>query len=201
MQKGKSKYRFFKAGGLGVVLLAVFCAGIFLSTISLQDFVEDPLNVKRWHHLAMAEANPGAGASGVLRQLICANGVFPYTANITVNASVYAAGQTNNTHINSTVPYGSGGAHDIYWKVRFNTSHAYNSTSAAWELALVRGNITCAGHTLSDQGMDEYEIANNTQYIWVAYVWDGTLGAGGTGLTITRGQNITSVLISCDAYY
>lgn len=196
MQKKKLN-RFLKAA---IPILVCF-VGLILYTSSIQEFVEDPLNVRRWQNVARAENNPGAGAgSGVLRYYVLKNGAFVYTANITVNASVYCAGETNNTHANSTVPYGT--AFDIVYKVRWNTTHAHNSSGGgSWELDWVRGNLTAPYHTLTLQGMDEFHIVNNTNFMWVHYVWDGTLGGGGAGETIARGANSTQNLISIYAYF
>lgn len=196
------KFRgFFKRAGKVAIPIVCFFVGILLYTTSIQEFVEDPLNMRSWQNIARGENDPGGGAgSGVLRYYVVHHGHFTYTANITVNATVYAVDKDNNTHANSTVPYGT--ALDIVFKVRFNTTHAYNSSGGgSWELDWVRGNLTAPYHSLTLQGMDEYHIVNNSNFMWVHYVWDGTLGGGGAGVTIARGANSTQNLISIFAYF
>ena len=162
--------------------------------MSGEDYTISTVKQREWQLIPLGENNPGAGSgSGVLRYYVVANGVFTYTANITVNASVYCAGGTNNSHANSTVPYGASYPHDIVYKVRWNTTHAYNSTGTKWELDWVRGNITSPYHGLTDQGLTEYHIVNNSNFMWVHYVRLNEV--------IARGANSTQNLISIYAYF
>lgn len=204
MHKSK-KQEWMKAGILSSLTAFGIVALLMLTNTGNVIVEQTVIEPKSWHRIPLGEADPGAGASGVLNVSIVAHHHFdPYTSNMTYNASYYSdkgKGDVNNTHIGDNVTYT--GFFDIIVKVRWNRTHAYNSTAGAnprYRLDWVRGNITCAGLSISaDTAMAEYNITGTTNglYIWVNYVMDNS----GAGYQIGRGQNITTCSFTFDAYY
>lgn len=182
--------------GFAITLMAVgFISGmVFLATTG-EDVIEQSIKMREWHPNVLGEANPGAGASGVLTILIVKSSTFSYYTNIseTVNSTVYGFENVNNSHMNGDIPYGTN--FHIVAKVRWNATHAFESTNNTWMHSYVRGNITCSALSLSDAAMTEYNISGtgNGDYIWMHYV----IGP----YTISRGQNVTSCSFNFDAYY
>lgn len=195
-KKGKAGVRVGVVAGLivGIMLLSL------VIPVPEVNWETGEIHFRMWHPNVLGDNDPGAGASGVLRVYVVEHGHYTYTSNITQSdAEVYEWGDLNNSHLGSNVPYST--AFDIVVKVRWNRTHAWNTT--VYELGWVRGNITCSAFTLSDDAMDEYNITGcgTPTYIWVHYVWDGTTGGGGSGEQISRGQNVTSCSFTFDAYY
>lgn len=188
---------FGKAGVLVSCLGVGFIAAMLVLTSPSEVLVEDVYQ-RSWKAVPMGDADPGAGASGVLIVYVVARSAFTYTSNISINASVFGSEETNNSHAGNNIPYDT--YFDVVVKVRWNKTHAYSTSNSTWMLPWVRGNTTCALLSISaDTAMDEYNISGTTngKYIWVHYVIDN----GGTGYSISRGDNITSHSFTFDAYY
>jgi len=199
-----------KAGKLLVpptlVLVSFFVAIIFLANIG-EVLEKQTIDPRRWHSNVLAEADPGAGASGVLNVSIIALGSNNYNANITYNTTDWysmhyndSADITNNSHIGSNIPYGT--AFEIQVKVQWNKTHGFNASSGLWMNDWLRGNCTCAFTTPAigaDTAMAEYNISGCTtgNYVWYYYVMNNS----GAGYQLARGENATSCSFSFDAYY
>jgi len=207
--KDKTTYKEYAVKGSAITLLTIgLIVGMLIISNSSPVPMEIVEQVRQWHKdilVPISEADPGAGNSGVLGVWIYAHQADPGTAYATnlseSGAAVYAFGDVNNSHIGSIVPYNT--AFDIVVKVRWNRTHAFNDTNNVWEHDWVRGNITCAAFTLSDAGMDEQNITDaygatgDLLYIWMNYYSNN----GGAGVTISRGQNVTSCAFTFDAFY
>ena len=157
---------------------------------------EMPEKIREWQ--AVGDADPGAGASGVLVVYVYPHQAVPttaYASNIsTVTAYEYNDGL--NASLGTDVPYDT--AFDIVVKVRANTTHAYNSTGSCWEVSWIRANITCADLSIgADTAMSEQEITNTSTYIWVHYYMNNA----GAGYQISHGESVNVTSFTFDAYY
>lgn len=145
----------------------------------------------------IGDATPGAGASGWLNASIVLLGHFPYTSNISLNGSVLAYGDVNNSHLGSDVNYSTAFAFVV--KVRWNATHAFRAANNTWMHSWVEGWFNCSTLGITSYECDEYNITGtgNGDYVWMHYVCDDN----GTGYTISQGQNLTSFSWNFNAYY
>lgn len=136
-------------------------------------------------------ADPGTGASGVLRAGIVKDG-STFTSNLT-DADYWEYTETNNTDAGSNVPYDTN--FYICYFVRWNKTHAFNETSDTYEHDWVEGYLNCSDLSISSQAMTEANITGceTTYYIFMHYY------AG--PYTISRGQSISDVVGNWRAYY
>jgi len=150
-----------------------------------------------WKPVA-SDGNPGAGASGMLEIFIYPHDADPdttYATNLS-SASAYASRNTWNGTLTGNVPYDT--EFDIVIKARYNVSHAYNTTSSAWDMAYVKALITSADLGIgADTEMSKVQTANNTDFMWVQFYMNN----GGAGYTRSHGltTNVTSVKLQ--AFY
>ena len=184
-----------KAGGLlSVTAIGVIIAIIAFANIGDETFTEQRVWVKDIPLYAVGDADPGAGASGWLNMTVYANAsnaATYYARNLTNNESSYAWTNVNNTHAGSNVPYNTALA--LWYKIRVNVSDGYSAGNSTWMPTWVRCNVTCAGLSLSDAGMDRYVIGDNATYMWLAFVYND-------GITISMGQNVTDCEFYVDMY-
>ena len=210
--------RFSKAGTVGLCLVIGFSVFLTTSYLTSDEMISESLvpdwmlhsntEESKWVKvelpLILGDGYPGAGKSGILHA-----GVYPaqrspddvYNSNLS-ESNFYAYTEVNNSHAGDNVPYDT--MFDIVFKVRWNTTHAYNDTSSSWDLSLVYGNITCPGLSISaDTAMNESEIGSGVDFIWVYYYIQDVDGGDwdGSGLTVWRGQNVTQTLGEFWAYY
>jgi len=145
--------------------------------------------------VSAAEANPGAGASGILEVFIIDHDNRPanYALNISENAS-YVLGYGNDTGLSINIPHST--AFDIVVKCRANATHAYNSTGSKWETDWIRCILNATGAITINENMNEIEIANNSNYIWVNYWVDNS----GSGYTIDRDETVNVGTIKFEYY-
>ena len=195
--------KFLGKGGLSVALILGVTVMLVLSFTTNFTEIISSIGQKGWCNIATA-GTPPAGESGVYFIYIYPHQAVPYTAyktNLT-NASAYAYGSLNAT-LTGSVP--SGTAFDIVVKVRYNATHAFNTTSTDWVLSWTRGNITCASLSIGAYtAMSQSIIAANnasaggaTDYMFEHY-WINNADAG---YTISHGQTINVTLFSMQAYY
>jgi len=162
-------------------------------------------HIKSWHGLtlpALGDIAPAAGQSGVVNVSIVKHGLYTYTNNFTRNESMFGYTETNNTEAGADVPYGI--QLDLVVKVRWNRTHAYNTTSKQWNLDWVRGNVSMPQFGLQNHTMDEYNISSvgweaTQDFLWVQYVYDG--GGSSPGFSINKSQRIYQCYFRFWAYY
>jgi len=151
----------------------------------------------------LGDADPGAGNSGVMEVYIYPHSGDPgndYATNITGAAS-YGSSDEDTVSCGTNIPHSI--TFDIVIKVRWNTTHAFNTSTGLYELALVRGNSTCSDLSYSDILMNEVNItdtSDNTNYIWVHYYLADVDGGAGPGFTISRGQEVDPVSFTFDYF-
>ncbi|GAG97582.1 unnamed protein product [marine sediment metagenome] len=186
--KNKSKYRFFKAG-LGVALLAVFCAMIILSAITYQDVVEQQVikHDRTWHH-NVGDASIAGDDSGFMYLMTYTHQTDPnttYAANLTNTSNKCMefldslnGEMTNET--NHTVVF------DFVQKFRVNDTVGYNVTF--WDTSWMYANITVDFDFAADvpwSSMTLVEIANNTDFAW----YNCYINNSAAGYTLTHNEN------------
>ena len=187
-----------------MMIIGAFLVTSIMLTVNYQEIIEHPWDIRSWHHNVLAENNPGTGASGILEVYIYphqSNPTSAYATNLST-ANAYAYGDpSGSSNIGSDVPYDT--KFDIVVKVRWNTTHAYNSSSSQWVLDWVRGNLTCSDldGSPNDVAMGEVEITHNDNYIWVNYYLQDADGGTGNGFDINRGETVNNVQIRFDAYF
>lgn len=173
-----------------MIALGFVTANVFIMTI-------DP-DLRMWQTVR-ADGNPGAGASGMVKIAIYPHQADPaatYATNIS-EGTAYAHGNTWNGSLTGEVPYDT--EFDIVVKARFNTTHAYNTTTSNWDIDYVKALITCAGLSIgADTEMTAVEVSENTTtYMWVQFYMNNA----GSGYTVSHGvtTNVTSVKLQ--AYF
>ena len=195
------KYESKKKIGIGAGLsLGFICAIVVLYGANINDIVADNQPIERHGMFRevylpfLGENDPGSGASGVLEVYINATGdADEYDTNI---SGTYASGDVNNSHISSDVPYDT--AFDVVVKVRWNKTHAYDT---AWNLSLVRAyaNSTVLGVTAIQ--MNETQIADSANYLYVHYYLKDADGGDGSGFTIAEGENVTGFSVNFESLF
>jgi len=145
--------------------------------------------------VSAAEANPGAGAGGILEIFIIdhANRPANYATNISEGDS-FVLGCGNATSFSINIPHDK--AFDIVVKCRANATQAYNNTGSEWETDWIKCILNATGAITINENMNETEIANNSNYIWVNYWIDNS----GSGYTIDRDETVTISKIDFQYY-
>lgn len=189
-------------------IIAVFVASLLFTQTTTQPIVEDIVieaqeKERQWRPVPLGDADPGAGASGVLVVYIYPYQADPgtaYASNLTAgNAYEYNDGL--NASCGSNVPYET--AFDIVVKVRANTTHAYCSSNSTWVLEWVRANLTCSDLSITATTMEEQNISGTeaNDMIFVHYYLQDADGGAGTGFTIGHGQSVNVTHFRFEAYY
>jgi hypothetical protein len=172
--------------GAVVTLMLMYSANV-------DNTIEDA--IRRWRPLA--DADPGAGNSGVLNIFIYPHSADPgtdYATNITEGAA-YAYGHLNST-ATGNVPYDT--TFDIVVKVRYNATHAKCSSNATWMMGWVNATIRCPDLGInSNTTMSKINITAGVDFIWVHYYMNN----GGAGYTISHGETVNATHIITRAYY
>jgi len=139
-----------------------------------------------------AEADPGAGKSGILEVFIIDHASRPanYALNISEGAA-YTLGYGVDD-FNIELPHST--TFDIVVKVRANASDAYDT---AWNMSRLQCYLNATGAlTISSANMSETQIGNNSTYVWVNYWLDNS----GNGYTIGIDQTATIADIHFEYY-
>lgn len=182
-----------KAGGLlSAIAIGIIAITLALASVGNESFVERRVWVRDIQLPAVSDADPGVGKSGWLNMSVYYNASNPatyYARNLTNNESSYAWTNTNNTHGGSDVPYTVEVA--LVYTIRVNVTDGYSAGNTTWMPTWVKCNVTCAGLSLNDVGMDRYTIGTNATYMWLQFVYQG-------GISISMGQNVTSCRFDLD---
>jgi len=171
-----------------ISMLLIGAFGIYLTLPSSNDGGFGTLTV------SAAEANPGTGASGILEVFVIdhANRPANYNSNISEGDSFVLGYGVDDFSIN--IPHST--AFDIVVKCRANATHAYNSTGSKWETDWIRCILNATGAITINENMNETEITNNSNYIWVNYWIDNS----GSGYTIGRDEAVDIGTINFEYY-
>jgi hypothetical protein len=189
--------KYMKSAAIAMIVIGVVVGVIVVSNMNPTQLIQT-IGQKGWHNMALAEGDPGAGASGILEIYIYPHQADPataYQANLSTEAA-FGYSDNLNASAGSNIPYDT--AFDIVVKCRFNTTHAYNATGAEWMDSWIRANITCAnlGITASS-AMVWVRIGSNSTYMYGNFY----INNGGAGYTIYRGQSVNVTLLRLQAYY
>jgi hypothetical protein len=193
-QKGKR----FAFGGLLTI-------GLVVGMLVAMQTVPNVLDIPGWNTIASAaDGNPGTGASGIMEIFIYAHAANPnvtYATNLSsVSPSCYAARNTLNGACAGNVPYAT--TFDIVVKVRYNATHAYNTTGSVWEPTWTTALITCANLAVgADTVMFGVTTGSNTTYLWRQFYIQDANGGLGAGFTITHGQVVNVTSFKMQAYF
>jgi len=195
--KKENKNKLVKTTAVSLLLVGAVIGLVMIANMNPQEIISS-IGQRGWSTVATAEGNPGAGASGVLQIYIYPHQAVPataYAANLST-ATAYGYADNLNTSCGTDVPFST--AFDIVVKCRFNVTHAYNVTAAAWVDAWVRANITCANLAIGAYtAMTWVQITNTTEYMWGNFY----INNGGAGYQISHGQNINVTLFRVQAYF
>lgn len=204
----KEKRKMSKAVEAGVTI-GIICALFFAMTnLPIIPMIEE--GRMGWHPLVMPgladdAADPGSGVSGLINISIVKHNLFDYKANFTWNTSCFAShaggALTNNSELGANVPFGI--RFDIVVKVRWNQTHAYNTSSSNWTLTWVRGNISMPRFQYQNYSLDEWNITAHTGKgcIYVHYVLGSGKGTADNGMEINRSERVPQCYFRFWAYY
>jgi len=150
-----------------------------------------------------AEADPGAGASGILEIFIINHSATPgttYTQNSssTLEGWCTAAGLGYCNADDSNVDIAHSTAFDIVVRVRGNDTHCWRTDH--WYPADLKVEITCAGLSIgADTDLTGVVSYNNSgaDYLWMNFYIDNS----GSGYTISKGSTVEITSIKFSAYY
>jgi hypothetical protein len=190
----KQKKLIFGSTALSLVIIGIV-VGLMVSQSLLAPVMPD----RFWRSVRAADGDPGAGESGMLEIFIYPHQTDPnttYQSNLTA-AAAYANRSTWNGSCTGDVPYAPT-KFDIVIKVRYNTTHAYNSSASAWDGTFVRANITCSDLGIAENtSMHKIHILNASDYMYVNYYVNNTVA----GFNISHGQTINVTYVKIEAYY
>ena len=183
------------------ILGICFIAGI-MYTMSLQDVIENPLDVRSWKPgLVKADGDPGGDNSGFMYFMSYPHQAAPavaYASNLS-NATAYEFLDSLNGEMTGETPYNT--AFDFVMKFRANDTVAYNTTTSTWEDTWVRANITCDFDFAVDIGPDAamtiVQIGNNTDFAW----YHAYINNGAAGYQITHNEKFNVTSLTADGYY
>ena len=193
--------------GMGMLLIiaSVAVAFLVLSVAVTQPIIENETTMKmkerKWQ--ALGDANLAGDDSGFMYFMTWQHNATPatdYAKNLS-NASVYRYEYSDslNTELTGETPYTQ--RFDMIAKFRVNDTVGYNTSSSAWEIDWVRGNMTCDFQYATDVGalqlMEIVEIANGTDFAWYHVYLQDADGGAGIGFQLTHGEtfNITALVI------
>lgn len=167
--------------GAVVTMLVMFSSQVSNTNPEIQEAIR--------HWQPLADADPGAGACGVVNIHIYPHSATPattYGSNITEGNS-YTYGHANETMgKNGYVPYNT--AFDIIVRYQFNSTVAKCSTNNTWMLSWVNMTIRIPDLSINaNTTMYKVNITTTPDYMWVSFYMNN----GGAGYTITHGQNIS----------
>lgn len=182
---------------LSLFMIGIMVGVIFMANMNVTEIITS-VGQRGWRNVASAEGNPGTGASGVLEILIYPHSADPgtdYATNLS-NATAYGHTDNLNTSAGSSIPFAT--TFDIVMKVRFNATHAYNTTGSKWMDAWVQANITCADLSIGAfTPMTWLQTDNTSTYMWGNFYVNG----GGAGYTITHSEHVNVTLLRISAYF
>ena len=209
---GKTKYGTIKGIRIGMVLFLVtviFVLGMFPHPV-----IEQIDDGRSWHVIwegslsdlvQAAEADPGAGASGILSVYFTNNTATPDTAynendSATLEAWCAAAGLGYANADDANVEIDHSTDLDIVVRVRGNKTHCWNGTAfidAYLRVRVSSADLNLAADTVST-GVPSYNDSGMT-YLWVNFYIDEDQGAA--NLNIARDETAEITSIKYEAYY
>jgi len=158
--------------GAAVLTATVFCvAGLLLMSNVSHPFVEDIVieerRMKDVFLLPIGDNDPGTGASGLVKMGVAKTGTT-WTSNLSA-ADYWEETDTNDSSAGTDAPYGT----DLYifFKIRWNATHAGTGISGEYNLSYVEGWLNSTSLSISALEMTEANVsgANNDLYIWCYY--------------------------------
>jgi hypothetical protein len=193
------KEKNWRARVLRPIILIGIVAGIIWASAGPYPRIVQDEDTRSWHVVwegsfaEAAEADPGAGASGILEVFIYATG-GTYTTNLTEgDADTFGWASADATEID--VPHST--AFDVVVKVRGNATHCKRDTT--WYDTDLRVRITWSDKGLSDEVAESNIIVNNTnnEFLWMNFHIDNS----NSGYTITKSETTEIQNIKFEAYY
>lgn len=168
--KNKKRSKNFKAGLL-ITVVALFCVGLLISTLSFQEVVEvRPIKERIRRYRDMGDGDPTGDESGFRALRVYPHQAAPataYASNLS-NASSYEWLYSLNGSATGETPYST--AVDYVVELIVNDTVGYNESSSAWEPTnFVFMNITVDFDWSSDVAwtrMTAVEVANNSDFAW-----------------------------------
>lgn len=194
--KTEKEYRMMKAG-IGLALIFGIAGIVTIANMDIDDSVkietmETWNDIDGWWNLA-GEANPGAGASGILEIFFINHSADKYYTQENTTATLEAHCTNNGfgwvNADNQELDIAHTATFDILVKVRGNATHCKHG--ATWFDSDL--NVTM---TWSDKGLTNDQPDGNTTYplaamntsaftyLYVIFYWDN----GGAGYSINKGQ-------------
>ena len=195
---------------IGVIIACIGMLSMYSAEIDQHTQTKE---IKNWSVLGADGTPTGSGMLEVFIYNHTSSPELEYITNLSSgDAKCYASTNAWNASAGTAVPYDT--LFDIVIKVRFNETHAWNSTGSVWQAASdwavhgataernwIRANITCSDLSIVAQNMSYYEIVNTTasavDYIWVNFY----INNGGAGYQISHGESINVTDIDILAYY
>jgi len=185
---------------IGAVVAAVFLAPMGLEHIGIEQF-------RGWESVrADDNTTYTSGMSGLLEIFIYPHSADPatdYASNLSDTdafanlSAIDKVMEYNNPSYPDGVPHSE--AFDVVVKVRYNQTHAYNSTRVGGEWMFVTGcdmediglcwiqcNITALNLSVNPTNMTGIMIENNTDELYINFY----INNGGSGYTIARGDEV-----------
>lgn len=199
--KRKKERKLLKAGGLGIFLAICFLAGLLVSTVSLQDVIENPLNPRRWVNYALAEENDPTGDMGGYMYFMTyphqPSPAVAYASNLTP-ANAYEEDGVIDSEMNNETPHST--LFDYVIKFRVNDTTSYNTSGAgAWMPDWIYMNITVDHDFATDVAWTEMtlvEIGNNSNFAW----YHGYINNADAGYQITNNEKFTAT-VNCTLWW
>lgn len=188
MQKERNKRRkFLKAVGVSSILFACFCAMIIISTISLQDFVENPINMRQWHRIALGVNDPGGDNGGYTYFMAyphTADPIGTYDANLSTS-NAYEESELINTECANETPHST--TFDFVMGLRVNDTTSYNTSGVTWMPEWIAANITVDFDFAADVAwlnMTLMLITNTADFAW----YNCFINNSGAGYQVTNNE-------------
>jgi len=200
----------FKKAGI----ITMFIFGILFGLAVYDIYVNEPVEMKKWHTVAVwtpldplyAEADPGAGASGILEVFFINHSAGNDYKDVNTSATLESWCTANNLGYASAddteVDIAHSTSFDIVVRVRGNATHC--KRGATWYDSDVNVTITWSDESMADAQPDGQTTSgtatfndSNWAYLYVNFYWDGS----GSGYTIDKGETSEIESIEFAAYY
>lgn len=186
-KKGSKK----KAGIVVMFFVGLVSALVLLVNVNevVEETIIEGATKKLQRAIVLGDAPLAAGVSGVCYVMAYPFDSTPesgYDVNLS-NATAYEFYDGLDSEMTGETPYST--AFDFIVKVRWNNTHAYNSSIPGWDLSHVNSTLTVDFDYASDVGpdaaMSEIQIdTDGTTYLWVHYY----LNNSGSGYQISQGE-------------
>jgi len=192
MENKKKNKSIFKAVKVIIPIMCFFVATIIF-TSNIQEFINNPFDMKGWHNNALADHDPTGDMGGYIYFVTYPHSATPattYASNLSM-ATAYEEHDIIDSELNNETPHST--TFDYVLKFRVNDTTSYNTSSSLWMPSWIHANITVDHDFAADVAwvnLSLVEIANSTDFAW----YHGYINNAHVGYQITNNEKFNATV-------